>query len=148
MISPSVYVGGLQYEPEVSLNESQAPQQVHDTCLLARVRAEAGNHHLVVAMTGHAVPCPAVTQARIIGISSLHEISRSLDWTSHCTCSHCSPCHAPHPQEPDASVVSSVHGRCSGGDKNAIPFHEIKNSLHHARSDRNPTFRRMVAMRL
>ena len=119
-------------------------------CLLKRERRHATTTWLSQWQVTRcpAQLCPHTAQAKTIGINSLHAMSRSLACSSHYNWSQCWPCHAPHPQEPEASVAISVEGRSSGGDRKATPFHEVMNSLHHARSDRNPRLRRIVAAHL
>ena len=65
-------------------------------------------------------------------MNSFSTIDRPCESESHGTWNHSRWCHTPHPHEPEASDVTSLFGRCEGGDRKEMPFHFLMNALHHA----------------
>ena len=71
-----------------------------------------------------------------MGSSSFSAMDRVRDCASHCSWNQDLRCHAPQPQEPDASDVNSTKGSSAGVGRKETPFQSIRNDLHHARSER------------
>ncbi len=61
MVKLSVNIGGPQVAIEVSFNENKAPEEVHDTLLLARTRAECCHHYLIVTVACDLAASPGLT---------------------------------------------------------------------------------------
>ena len=117
---------------------------MHDSLILTCSRLQACHHHLIIASAKDLAPCHALPQAAQARISSFAAIDNGQARSSHCSWSQWSPCQAPQPHDPDASVVSEVSGRRDGGGRNDTLFHLVRNVRHQARSARKLWLRRMM----
>ena len=87
---------------------------------------------------------PQMATARTTGTSSLVAMKASFSGPAHCSWSQLGSQIAPHPQEPEASVVIVKCGAAEVADsKKETPFqHSIKRN-HHSKSDRASEFKRI-----
>ena len=89
--------------------EHQTAEQVHNALNLACPGAQASHDYLVVAQADDVAvgPCfPNAVQASTMGMSSFSAMSSGRERRSHASWNHAVWCHAPQPQEPEASVMS------------------------------------------
>ena len=86
---------------------------------------------------------PQTDPARTMGRSSLTIMGSSVDPSSYCSWNQLLPCHAPQPQEPEASDAICSCRRWEGGGRKETPFQTVAKVCHHIRSERKARLSRI-----